>query len=121
MAEAVRLVETHRHAAMNQERWLDLQRWLSHLPRQVIDEHPELVLAEAWLLHHRAALADLPERLARAEALLQQGAWPPEHARLDEETRQRLQGEIDTLTSQSVYWTADAGRTLALTQRACSQ
>ena len=57
VAEAIRLVETHRHAAMNQERWPDLQRWLGRLPRQVIDEHPELVLAEAWLLHHRAALA----------------------------------------------------------------
>ena len=27
VAEAVRLVEMHRHAAMNQERWPDLQRW----------------------------------------------------------------------------------------------
>ena len=41
-----------------------------------------------------------------------------EHARLDEETRLRLQGEIDALTSQLVYWTADAERTLTLTQRA---
>ena len=117
VAEAIRLVETHRHAAMNQERWPDLQRWLSRLPRQVIDEHPELVLAEAWLLHHRAALADVPERLARAEALLQQTPLG-EHARLDEEARLRLQGEIDALTSQLVYWTADAERTLTLAQRA---
>ena len=117
VAEAVRLVEVHRHAAMNQEHWHDLQRWLGCLPRQVIDEHPELVLAEAWLLHHRSVLAGLPERLARAEALLQQTPLG-EHARLSEETRLNLQGEIDTLTSQLVYWTADAGRTLALTQRA---
>jgi LuxR family transcriptional regulator, maltose regulon positive regulatory protein len=122
VAEAVRLVEAHRHAAMNQERWHDLQRWLGRLPRQSIDAHPELVLAEAWLLHHRAVLAGLPERLARAEALLQHERVPPEplgeHARLSEETRLSLQGEVDALTSQLVYWTADAGRTLALTQRA---
>jgi LuxR family maltose regulon positive regulatory protein len=117
IAEAIRLVETHRHAAMNQERWHDLQRRLGRLPRQVIDEHPELVLAEAWLLHHRAARAGLPERLARAEALLQQMPLG-EHARLGEEARLRLQGEIDALASQLAYWTADAGRTLALTQRA---
>ena len=60
VAEAIRLVEAHRHAAMNQERWPDLQRWLSRLPRQVIDAHPGLVLAEAWLLHHRAALPTCP-------------------------------------------------------------
>jgi LuxR family transcriptional regulator, maltose regulon positive regulatory protein len=116
VTEAVRLVATHRHTAMNQERWPDLQRWLSRLPRQVIDAQPELVLAEAWLLHHRAARADLPERLARAEALLQHGRMPPEP--LGEETRLSLQGEIDALTSQLVYWTADVGRTLALTQHA---
>ena len=111
MAEAVRLVEAHRHTAMNQERWPDLQRWLSRLPRQVIDAHPGLVLAEAWLLHRRAARADLPERLARAEALLQQ--MP-----LGEDARLRLQGEIDAFTVQLIYWTAEAERTLALAQRA---
>ena len=97
---------------MNQERWLDLQRWLSHLPRQAIDEHPDLVLAEAWLLHHRAARTDLPERwrAPRRSAAPAHAARPwAEHARLDEETRQTLHGEIDTLISQSVYWTADAG------------
>ena len=111
MAEAIRLVETHRHAAMNQERWLDLQRWLNRLPRQVIDEHPELVLAEAWLLHHRAALVDVSACLARAGVLMQQTP-------LADEARLGLQGEIDALTSQLVYWTADTERTLTLAQRA---
>jgi len=117
VTEAVRLVETHRHAAMNQERWPDLQRWLSRLPRQVIDERPELVLAEAWLLHHRAALVDVSPRLARAGMLLQQTPLG-EHARLDEEARLGLQGEIDALTSQLVYFTVDAERTLTLARRA---
>ena len=120
VAEAIRLVETHRHAAMNQERWPDLQHWLGLLPRQAIDEHPDLIIAEAWLLHHRAALARVPERLARAEALMQQTPLD-EHVRLDEETRLRLQGEIDALTSQLVYWTADAERTLTLAQRALAE
>ena len=111
MAEAVRLVEAHRHAAMNQERWPDLQRWLSRLPRPVIDAHLGLVLAEAWLLHHRAARAGLPERLARAEALLQQ--MP-----LGEDARLRLQGEIDAFTVQATYWMGEAERTLTLARRA---
>ena len=117
-AEAVRLVEAHRHAAMNQERWPDLEVWLTSLPRQGIDEHPGLVLAEAWLLHHRAARADLPERLARAEALLQA---PVQQSRLTEEARLSLQGEIDALTSQLVFWTADAGHALELARRALAE
>ncbi|MGE5531661.1 MAG: hypothetical protein ACM3VW_06060, partial [Bacteroidota bacterium] len=111
VGEAVRLVEAHRHAAMNQERWPDLEFWLSNLPRRVIDEHPGLVLAEAWVLHHRAARADLPERLAHAEALLQQA--PP-----SDEARMILQAEIDALNSQLVFWRAGAERTLVLTQSA---
>ena len=117
VAEAVRLVEAHRHAAMDLERWPDLQLWLSRLPRQVIDAHPELVLAEAWLLHHRGGSADVPKRLARAEALLLQTPLG-EHVRLDEEARLSLQGEIDALASASVFWMADAERSLALTRRA---
>jgi len=117
VVEAVRLVEAHRHEAINQERWPDLQRWLSRLSRQVIDERPALVLAEAWLLHHRASLADVSPRLARAGMLLQQTPLG-EHARLDEEARLGLQGEIDALTSQLVYFTVDAERTLTLARRA---
>jgi LuxR family transcriptional regulator, maltose regulon positive regulatory protein len=112
--EAARLVEAHRHEAMNQERWLDLQTWLSRLSRHAVDERPELVLAEAWLLHHRASLADVAPRLARAEALLQQTP-------LAEEAHRSLQGEIDALTSQLVYWTADAERTLDLARHALAE
>jgi LuxR family maltose regulon positive regulatory protein len=112
--EAVRLVEAHRHETMNQERWGDLRGWLSRLPRPVVDERPELVMAQAWLLHHRGSLADIAPRLARAGALLQQTP-------LAEEARQGLQGEIDALTSQLVYWTADADLTLALARRALAE
>jgi ATP/maltotriose-dependent transcriptional regulator MalT len=114
LTKAARLVEAHRHEAMNREQWLDLQRWLERLPRQTVDERPELVLAEAWLFHHRAALPDVLPRLDRASALLQQTP-------LAEEARVSLQGEIDALTSQLIYWTADAERTLALAQRALAQ
>ena len=83
----------------------------------MIDERPELVLAEAWLLHHRA----VPGRRFAAPGS-RRGAPAAdalgEHARLGEEARLGLQGEIDALTSQLVYWTADAERTLALAQRA---
>jgi LuxR family maltose regulon positive regulatory protein len=114
VTEAARLVEAHRYQAMNRERWPDLHRWQSLLPREVVDERPELVLAEAWLLHHRGALAEVGPRLARAGVLLQQTP-------LAEEARLGWQGEIDALTSQLVYWTADAERTLFLARRALAE
>jgi LuxR family maltose regulon positive regulatory protein len=109
--EAARLVEAHRHEAMNQERWPELRRWLGLLPHQLVDDRLELVIAEAWLLHHRSSLADVPSRLARAELLLQESP-------LVNGAQASLQGEIDALASQLAYWTADAERTLAFAQRA---
>jgi LuxR family maltose regulon positive regulatory protein len=99
---------------MNQERWPDLQRWLARLPRAAIDERPELVLAEAWLLHHQGSLSDVGPRLTRAGALLQQTP-------LAEEVCRGLQGEIDALTCQLVYWTTDAERTIALARHALAE
>jgi LuxR family maltose regulon positive regulatory protein len=111
VAQAARLVEANRHEAMNHEHWPDLRRWLGFLPRQPVNERPELVMAEAWLLHHRSSLPDVPSRLARAEMLLRE-------LPLAEEANASLQGEIDALASQLAYWTGDAERTLALAQRA---
>ena len=111
MAEAVRLVETHRHAAMNQERWPDLQRWLSLFSREVIDSRPELLMLEAWVLHARFRLADMPPCLDRLQAVL-------EHMPLPEAVDRRMRGEIDALRSQLFYWAADPKRTLEAAQRA---
>ncbi len=65
--EAIRLVETHRHQIMNQERWPDLQRLLDRFPQQVIESRPELLILEAWVLHCRFRLAAIPSCLERLE------------------------------------------------------
>jgi LuxR family maltose regulon positive regulatory protein len=111
---AAEVVQAHRHEAMDQERWLDLHRWLGLLPHEVVDERPELVIAQAWLLHHRASLDEIVLRLARAELLMQQ-------VPLNAEARRALQGEIDALTSPLAYWRGDAEHTLMVAQRALAE
>jgi LuxR family maltose regulon positive regulatory protein len=101
---AVRLVEAHRHAAMNQENWGQLECWLKLMPRRLIDTRPELLMVEAWILTKQWKFVDLPGYLDRIETLMNQ-------ARLPEHVRARLQGEVDALHSHLFYYVFDAERT----------
>jgi LuxR family maltose regulon positive regulatory protein len=107
----VHLVETHRHEAMNQERWRQLERWLGLFAGRVIDSHLELLLLEAWTLENRFRLADTAACLEGVEALMGKALLP-------EGIAERLQAEIDALRAQLSYWAADAERCEAFARRA---
>ena len=79
----VRLVERHRHEAMNHERWRELERWLSLIPRPLIETRPELLVLEAWIVEKQWRYADLPAYLDRIEVLM-------EHITSPEADRTRL-------------------------------
>lgn len=108
---AIQLIEAHRHKAINQEQWPQLERWLSIMPRRLIDTRPELVMLEAWSLHSRFRLADLAACLDRAEATMKRTA-------LAEPVARRLQGELEALRSQVLYWSAGPLGTLEAAQTA---
>jgi LuxR family transcriptional regulator, maltose regulon positive regulatory protein len=110
---AVQLVEAYRHKAMNQERWRQLERLLNLMPRRLIDARPELLVLEAWTLHGRFCLSDLPACLDRATMAIEQTPLP-------EPAKTSLRGEVDTLRSQLLYWVADPARALEVAQRALS-
>jgi LuxR family maltose regulon positive regulatory protein len=96
----VRLIEAHRHPAMNQEHWQQLERWLRLIPRRLINQHPQLLLSEAWILQRQWRLADLPPYLARIEALMEQAPAPEPAASL-------LCGEVDALHCLVSYLALD--------------
>ena len=96
---------------MNVERWQQLERWLNLLPRQQIDMHPELLLLEAWVLHKRHRLAEIPANLDLAAALLADGSLPADTQRL-------LRSEIDVLRSQQYFNQPDAVRAYQAAQQA---
>ena len=107
----VKVLAETRHRAMNREHWLKLEQWLGLFPRQIIEAHPELVILEAWIHHHEFRTTDIPERLDCVEHLMKES--PP-----DEESRRRLQSEVDTLRSEACYWVADLGGALDYALRA---
>jgi LuxR family maltose regulon positive regulatory protein len=114
MPEATRLIDCHRHAAMNREDWQQLERWLHLLPRAAINTSPQLLLLEAWTLHKYERLTEVRERLDLAQALLDTNMLSPA-------TEASLRSELDALYSQQFFWTADPQDTAAAAQRALEQ
>lgn len=108
---AVRVVETHRHEAMNQERWLQIDRWLRLIPRKLVEEQPSLLLLRAWILERQWRFTDIPLYLDAFDlriAAHDHGA-----------AVQQLQGEADVLRSVLSYYTLSSGEeTSALARRA---
>lgn len=107
----VEIIEAQRHVAMNQERWSELDHWLRLVPRRLVDERPELLLLEAWILQQRWRFADIPQYLDSIDALIAQ--TPPPEPR-----RTRLRSEIDTLRSLHYYYTSDEEQTSFFARRA---
>ena len=90
---AVQLVAEHRHHLLNTEQRPRLERWLRLFSGADVLQHPDLLLARAWLaLPGRANSRTVLELVEQAQALVDQMTGQAEHA-------SQLQGEIDTLRS----------------------
>ena len=104
---AAEIVAQHRPELMNQSQWQRLDRWIRSFPRAVVDQHPDLLLAEVWLKYIQQQLHEIALLLDRVESLLP--GLPPDKAR-------HLQGEVESRRSALLYWSGDlsGSGTLAL-------
>ncbi len=57
---ACQIVERHRWAELDDDRWYMVQGWLSLLPQELIREKPELMLSEAWGAYENFKLEKIP-------------------------------------------------------------
>ena len=108
---AVQIVAAHRHEAMNQEHWHLLDRWLRLMPRRLIDESPELLLLEAWILQQQWRFLEIGPLLDRVEASLEAGGPAPPNATF-------LRAEVDALRSLVCYFRLEGEATSAFANRA---
>ena len=67
---AAQLVEQNRQTLLNTDRWYVLEKWLSMLPDTVIQQRPELLLAQVWIHYFHFRLTLIPSVLDVAESLL---------------------------------------------------
>ena len=73
---AAQLVEQHRVEVLGSDRWYMLEKWLSMLSDTVIQQRPELLLAQAWVCYYHYNYALTPAIIDVAESLL--GKTPKE-------------------------------------------
>lgn len=102
MDAAVALIESHRIAALNHLRFVDLAAWLERIPSHVVNQRLELTLSEAWIhfeqIEHEQCLAVV--RCA-ATLLREQAADLPEASRnLYEIELAALRTTLDSSLSQ---------------------
>jgi len=102
----VQIIESNRQETMNQEHWQRLEHWLNLLPRRLVDERPELLLLETWILQKQWRISDLPAHIDCIGVLMESTLLPECDA-------VRLRGEIDTLRSMISYNMLDGERSLA--------
>lgn len=95
-AVAEQLVAQHRHDLMNQEQWNRLERWLNLLPHKSIEENPELLISQAWLLWNQMRFTEMVETVDRIELLI---AAFPKKSSIDK----GLLGEIDVFRGVQFY------------------
>ncbi len=117
---AVRLVEANRHKAINHENWRQLERWLSLMPRSLVERRLELLLMQAWLLTTQWRITDLPPLLQRMEQMIASGdsALTGGEAALGEAQARELKGEVDALRAVLLFYVFDAERAIASARRA---
>lgn len=107
----VQIIEAHRHQAMNREHWQQLERWLGLMPRPLIEESPELLLLEAWILQKQWRFVEVEPVLNRMEARLKESS--PSEAAMS-----YLGAEVDALRSLVSYYRLDGEATFAYASRA---
>ncbi|MCP4403278.1 MAG: AAA family ATPase, partial [bacterium] len=110
-AGAGRLVGQHRHDLINQEQWTRLERWLNRLPRQYIDQDPELLISEAWLCTIKGRWQEALTVAEQVEQLLPRTSLKPVMMKA-------IQGEINLIRANITIWLANGQRGIDLAQYA---
>jgi LuxR family maltose regulon positive regulatory protein len=90
---AAEIVERHRHAELDQDRWYVVERWLAMLPDEIKQQRPGLLLTHLFILADQYRLLDMPPIIERVESLL-----------ADETADEELVGELNFHQGTVLVW-----------------
>ncbi len=111
MKSAVEIFVQHRRDITNLDDWQVLQSLVKMFPQDVVDQQPELKMAETTLFQFRAHFSKMATALNEAELLIAKSR----PARSD---RDRLKGEIAARRSIIFYWMGDHEKSISLARLA---
>jgi LuxR family maltose regulon positive regulatory protein len=104
---AVELIEQNKDAILNADRWSVLERWLSYLPEQIIQQRPGLLLAQMWIAHFHYDISVISPLLQQLGALLGKGAVDPATA-----------GERAFFNGLPLFWHGETEQSIEYFERA---
>jgi LuxR family maltose regulon positive regulatory protein len=104
------IIEKNRHAAFNDDQWFIVEKWLAQLPLDTIQQSPELLLTQAWVLNHRYRLLEIPEILERVDAILQ-----------NDPSKRALTGEFYFFKAFLSFWQGQYEATIAYSEKCREQ
>ena len=93
VVRAAELVERHRHAELDADRWYVVDSWLTRLPAEIKEQRPGLLLARAWTNFFQLRLDRMASLLEQVEPLLD-----------EEKTEPGLSGEVHYFRGYLSYW-----------------
>ncbi len=79
-----KLIEKHMHNPLNENKWYELDQWLTKIPDNYIYQNPVLLIAQMWIYQHKNMIWLIPELLENLEAIRKNSA-------LDAETELQMQ------------------------------
>jgi len=115
VAGAAELVEAQVHPLMNQEQWRLLERYLSLLPDDLLQQRPALLVARAFVNSFLSRLAAIPPLLQQAEALLDD---PNQPGGPEQPGQRAIHGAIALLRAQQLYYEVNSTEGARVAQRA---
>lgn len=114
-AAAAALTERQVQPALAREDWPSVARWLSLLPRELVEADPTLLLAQAWVLHFRGLSRRLADVLGKLDACI-------DNANLSAGEVEALRAEARLMPYGSlVPFQIDAEKALAAAQQFAAQ
>lgn len=105
--EACRIVERHRWAKLDEDRWYVVQKWIDKLPVESRKQHPILMLSECWPLYEQFQLEKIPVILSEVEVLLK-----------DQSHEEELWGEVYFFYGAIYYWSGQGDEALLYFEKA---
>ncbi|MCO5223783.1 MAG: tetratricopeptide repeat protein [Thermomicrobiales bacterium] len=111
--EAARLIVRHAQVALTEDRWQQLDRWLSWIPAERVNEDFELLAATAWVYQIRGRHDRMRAIVARARQLIARNR--PE---IDPDTYWRWEGELDIIAVIDVNNPFNLGQRLRMLENA---
>ncbi len=62
-------VKTYMYMPLNVNKWFILEKWLKHIPDNIINECPVLLTAQLWVMQHKGVYWVIPELINRVEEI----------------------------------------------------